>query len=160
MMKVEWSEQAVAEQHGHSRLKGMAKDRVIAVVMASLAFWVLQSGNFAVSQPMPPARDQNALPAESPAPGSYYVQVSSQRIEADAQRSYAALQARFPSLLRARAPVIRKGELNLANGRSVFYRVGVGPFSTAEDATQFCGRLRTAGAPCVVSKAGYWNTGD
>jgi cell division septation protein DedD len=161
-MEVQWSDEALAEQRRHRWPGGMVRARAVAVVSASLAFWTLQSWQSAVSQPVPPAGDQNARRAESVDPGGYYVQVSSQRIQADAQRSYAALQARFPSLLGGRPPLIKKIELLFGNqaNRSVFYRVAVGPFVTAQDATQFCADLRTAGAPCVVSKPGFGNSRD
>ena len=41
-------------------------------------------------------------------------------------------------------------------GRGIFYRAAVGPFQTAEEASKFCGDLKTAGGQCVVQS----NTAD
>jgi cell division septation protein DedD len=87
-----------------------------------------------------------------PAPGgggSYVVQVSSQRNEADAQASYKALQGKFPSVLGSRAPLIKRADLG---DKGVYYRAMVGPFGSSEEAAQLCGSLKTAGGQCVVQK--------
>jgi hypothetical protein len=90
--------------------------------------------------------------AAQPAPsggGSYVVQVSSQRSEADAQASYRALQGKFPSVLGSRAPLIKRADLG---DKGVYYRAMVGPFTSSEEAAQVCGNLKTAGGQCVVQK--------
>jgi hypothetical protein len=90
--------------------------------------------------------------AAQPAPGSggsYVVQVSSQRSEADAQASYRALQGKFPSVLGSRAPLIKRADLG---DKGVYYRAMVGPFGSSEEAAQVCGNLKTAGGQCVVQK--------
>jgi hypothetical protein len=81
--------------------------------------------------------------------GSYVVQVSSQRSEADAQASYKALQGKFPSVLGSRAPLIKRADLG---DKGVYYRAMVGPFASSEEAAQVCGNLKTAGGQCVVQK--------
>jgi hypothetical protein len=81
--------------------------------------------------------------------GSYVVQVSSQRNEADAQASYKALQGKFPSVLGSRAPLIKRADLG---DKGVYYRAMVGPFGSSEEAAQVCGNLKTAGGQCVVQK--------
>jgi hypothetical protein len=81
--------------------------------------------------------------------GGYLVQVSSQRNEADAQASYRALQSKFPTVLGSHAPVIRRADLG---ERGVYYRAMVGPFGTSEEASQFCGSLKSAGGQCVVQR--------
>jgi hypothetical protein len=85
----------------------------------------------------------------SHAVGTYAVQISSQRSEADAQRAFESLQLKFPEQLRNRKPIIVK--LSLAD-HGVFYRVYVGPFTTAEEAGDFCGNLKTAGGQCIVQQ--------
>jgi hypothetical protein len=85
----------------------------------------------------------------APSGGSYVVQVSSQRSEADAQASYRALQGKFPSVLGSRAPLIKRADLG---DKGVYYRAMVGPFGSSEEATQVCGNLKTAGGQCVVQK--------
>jgi hypothetical protein len=91
----------------------------------------------------------NAAQATSSAGGSYVVQVSSQRSEADAQASFRALQGKFPSVLGSRAPLIKRADLG---DKGVYYRAMVGPFASSEEAAQICGNLKTAGGQCVVQK--------
>jgi hypothetical protein len=81
--------------------------------------------------------------------GGYVVQVSSQRNEADAQASYKALQGKFPSVLGSRSPLIKRADLG---DKGVYYRAMVGPFGSPDEASQFCGSLKTAGGQCVVQK--------
>jgi hypothetical protein len=91
----------------------------------------------------------NAAQATPSAGGSYVVQVSSQRSEADAQASFRALQGKFPSVLGSRAPLIKRADLG---DKGVYYRAMVGPFASSEEAVQVCGNLKTAGGQCVVQK--------
>jgi hypothetical protein len=81
--------------------------------------------------------------------GDFVVQVSSQRSEADAQASYTILQDKFPNVLGAWVPIITRVDTG-ANG--TFYRAAVGPFKTADEASQFCGTLKAAGGQCVVQR--------
>ena len=91
----------------------------------------------------------NAAQAAPSGGGSYVVQVSSQRSEADAQASYRALQGKFPSVLGSRAPLIKRADLG---DKGVYYRAMVGPFGSPEEAAQVCGSLKTAGGQCVVQR--------
>jgi SPOR domain len=91
----------------------------------------------------------NAALATPGSGGSYVVQVSSQRSEADAQASFKALQGKFPSVLGSRAPLIKRADLG---DKGVYYRAMVGPFNSSEEAAQVCGNLKTAGGQCVVQK--------
>ena len=81
--------------------------------------------------------------------GSYLVQVSSQRNEADAQASFRALQGKFPAVLGSRAPLIKRADLG---EKGVYYRAMVGPFGSTDEAAQFCSSLKTAGGQCVVQR--------
>jgi hypothetical protein len=81
--------------------------------------------------------------------GGYLVQVSSQRNEADAQASYRALQGKFPGVLGSRSPLIKRADLG---DKGVYYRAMVGPFDSSDEASQFCGSLKTAGGQCVVQR--------
>jgi hypothetical protein len=87
--------------------------------------------------------------ATSGGAGGYLVQVSSQRNEADAQASYRALQGKFPSVLGSHSPVIKRADLG---EKGVYYRAMVGPFGSSDEASQFCGSLKTAGGQCVVQR--------
>jgi cell division septation protein DedD len=88
-------------------------------------------------------------PAAGASGGGYLVQVSSQKNEADAQASYRALQSKFPAVLGSHAPVIKRADLG---DKGVYYRAMVGPFGTPEEASQFCGSLKSAGGQCVVQR--------
>jgi hypothetical protein len=101
-----------------------------------------------------PTADQAAPVASASAPaatasGGYLVQVSSQRNEADAQASFRALQGKFPAVLGSREPVIKRADLG---EKGVYYRAMVGPFGSSDEATQFCGSLKTAGGQCVIQR--------
>ena len=106
--------------------------------------------------PAPESRARVAATAPTqiapPAPtggGGYLVQVSSQRNEAEAQASYRALQGKFPTVLGSHAPLIKRADLG---DKGVYYRAMVGPFGSPDEASQFCGSLKTAGGQCVVQR--------
>lgn len=112
------------------------------------------------AQPAAAAEPRTRVAAVNPAPapaaaatgsgaGGYLVQVSSQRNEADAQASFRALQGKFPAVLGSRAPVIKRADLG---DKGVYYRAMVGPFGSPDEASQFCGSLKTAGGQCVVQR--------
>ena len=90
-----------------------------------------------------------AAPSAGGSSGGYLVQVSSQRNEADAQASYRVLQSKFPAVLGSRSPVIKRADLG---DKGVYYRAMVGPFGSSDEASQFCGSLKTAGGQCVVQR--------
>jgi hypothetical protein len=99
----------------------------------------------------PPTRIASTTPASAPVSsgGGYLVQVSSQKNEADAHASYRALQGKFPAVLGSRSPVIRRADLG---EKGVYYRAMVGPFGSPDEASQFCGSLKSAGGQCVVQR--------
>jgi hypothetical protein len=110
------------------------------------------------SQPAAAAEPRTRVAATSPdqvasvpstGAGGYLVQVSSQRNEADAQTSFRALQGKFPTVLGSREPVIKRADLG---EKGVYYRAMVGPFGSSDEASQFCGSLKTAGGQCVIQK--------
>jgi hypothetical protein len=79
----------------------------------------------------------------------YSVQVSSEHSEAEARAAFRALQAKFPQQLGQRAGLIRRANLG---SKGVYYRVFVGPFASAEQASNLCGSLKAAGAGCLVQR--------
>jgi cell division septation protein DedD len=99
----------------------------------------------------PAANPEPAAPTASAAAssGGYLVQISSQRSENDAQASFKALQGKFPAVLGSRSPVIKRADLG---EKGVYYRAMVGPFASADEATQFCGSLKAAGGQCVIPR--------
>jgi hypothetical protein len=90
-----------------------------------------------------------AQTAPSAGGGGYLVQVSSQRSETDAQASYRALQGKFPAVLGSHAPLIKRADLG---DKGIYYRAMVGPFGSPDEASQFCGSLKSAGGQCVVQR--------
>jgi cell division protein FtsN len=82
--------------------------------------------------------------------GSFLVQVSSQRSEADAQASYRALQSKYPSVLGSQAVVVKRVDLG---EKGVYYRAFAGPFNSSDQATQVCSSLKAAGGPqCLIQR--------
>jgi len=90
-----------------------------------------------------------AAPVAPAAPGGYAVQVSSQRSEAEAQSSYRDLQAKYPNVLGGREPTIRRADLG---AKGIYFRAMVGPFTSADQATELCSNLKAAGGSCIVQK--------
>jgi hypothetical protein len=100
-----------------------------------------------------PARVANNAPtplASAPAAGGgYLVQIASQRSEAEASASFRALQGKYPSVLGSRSATIKRADLG---EKGTYYRAMVGPFGSPDEATSFCGNLKSAGGQCVVQR--------
>lgn len=90
-----------------------------------------------------------AAPAGVPTASGSYVQISSQRSEADAMTSYRVLQGKYPGILGSRQPTVRRADLG---SKGVYYRALVGPFASTDEATQFCVNLQSAGGKCIVQR--------
>jgi hypothetical protein len=99
----------------------------------------------AVAAPTQIAPAQNAT-AHS---GGYAVQLSSQRSEADAQAAFRNLQAKFPSQLGGKQPLIHRVDLG---AKGIYFRAMVGPFASSEEASQMCANLKAAGGTCFVQR--------
>jgi hypothetical protein len=99
----------------------------------------------------PPANETASAAPVAPVAtgGSYAVQVSSQRSEDEAQSSFRDLQAKYPDLLGGRTPIIRRADLG---AKGIFFRAMVGPFTSADQATELCSNLKAAGGSCLVQK--------
>jgi cell division septation protein DedD len=97
----------------------------------------------------PPTRTASIPPTVAPAVGGHVVQVASQRSEQDAQASFRALQAKYPSVLGGRDPLIRRIDLG---ERGIFFRVQVGPFASIDQANDLCTSLKAAGGQCIVQR--------
>jgi hypothetical protein len=107
----------------------------------------------AAPQPVPlnkPAANQTASATPmAPASGGYAVQISSQHSEEEAQSSFRALQAKYPNLLGGHEPIIRRADLG---AKGIYFRAMVGPFASADQATELCSNLKAAGGSCIVQK--------
>jgi len=75
------------------------------------------------------------------------VQLSSQKSESEAQSSFRSLQTKFPNELGDRQPIIRRADLG---SKGVVYRAMVGPFASAQEASQFCASYKAAGGQCFL----------
>jgi SPOR domain len=95
----------------------------------------------------PPASARAAPEATESEASGFVVQLSSQKSEAEAQSSFRSLQAKFPNELSGLQPIIRRADLG---SKGVFYRTLVGPFGSAQEASQFCANYKAAGGQCVV----------
>jgi cell division septation protein DedD len=96
-----------------------------------------------------PAATEIASTPPAASGGGYAVQVSSQRNEKEVQSSFRALQAKYPKLLGGREPMVRRADMG---AKGVYYRTMVGPFVSAEQATELCSNLKAAGGSCIVQK--------
>src|SRR5262245_23034759 len=95
----------------------------------------------------PPASARAAPEATESEASGFVVQLSSQKSEAEAQSSFRSLQAKFPNELSGLQPIVRRADLG---SKGIFYRTLVGPFASAQEASQFCASYKAAGGQCVV----------
>ena len=102
----------------------------------------------ALAQPASTAPEVRSEAAPSPG-GSYAVQVTSQRSEADAQAEFRTLRAKFPTQLGGHEPIVRRADLG---AKGVYYRALVGPFASSQEAAEMCSSLKAAGGSCIVQK--------
>ncbi len=100
--------------------------------------------------PQAPAHTQTAvvMPQPRPTAHNYVVQISAQRSQADAEASFRIMQAKYPSVLGGRQPIIRRKE----SSKGVYYGTQVGPFASRGDAIQLCEELKAAGGNCFVQR--------
>jgi hypothetical protein len=102
----------------------------------------------AVAPPAQPAQPAPAASSGTAGPGSY-VQVSSQRSEAEAQSAFRSLQAKYPNQLGGRQLQILKADLG---AKGTYYRAAVGPFGNANEAAELCSSLKSAGGQCLIQR--------
>ncbi|HEX5508617.1 MAG TPA: SPOR domain-containing protein [Pseudolabrys sp.] len=113
-------------------------------------------GNASMAEARQPMRVANAPAAanvkshgSTSAAHGAFVQVSSQRSEADAQASFRSLQGKYPKQLGGRQVVIHRADLG---AKGIYYRAMVGPFASAGDAAQLCSSLKAAGGSCLIQR--------
>jgi SPOR domain len=125
------------------------------------------SANASANQPLslapqstPAAEPTQRMAATNPTPiapassggGGYVVQVSSQQSEESAAASYRVLQSKYGSVLGSRSPVIKRVDLT-DKGKGIVYRAFAGPYGSAEEATQACNNLKSAGlSACFIPR--------
>src|SRR5262249_12665170 len=95
----------------------------------------------------PPPSTRSAPEATETTAGGFLVQPSSQKSQAEAQTPFPPPQTKFPNTRGDLQPIIRRADLG---SKGVFYRTLVGPFTSAQEASQFCANYKAAGGQCVV----------
>ncbi|MBB4006030.1 SPOR domain-containing protein [Allorhizobium taibaishanense] len=93
--------------------------------------------------PTAPAATQTASAGGA---GGYLVQISSLPSEADAQKSYKSLSAKFGSVIGGRGVDIKAADIP---GKGTYYRVRI-PAGSKDEAVSLCERYRGAGGTCMV----------
>jgi uncharacterized caspase-like protein len=123
--------------------KGPPGERAFAEAFAA---WEQTPVALPVPAAAPPPGNGPAAPVES---GGYIVQLQATRSEADAQTAFRQLQAKYPSVLGSRQPLIRRRD---QGERGIFFVAQIGPFSARSEADQFCEKLKSAGGSCFVQR--------
>lgn len=103
-----------------------------------------------------PAATQPAAPRTTPAPstagqiapGTYIVQVTSQRSESAARNAYRGLQQKYPGILGSREAVIVSANIQ---DRGTYYRARI-PTGSRAEAISLCESLKGAGGDCFVRR--------
>ncbi|MCA1969782.1 MAG: SPOR domain-containing protein, partial [Rhizobium sp.] len=94
------------------------------------------------------AAPEPAAAQPAPAAGGYYMQVASLPSEAEAEKSYRNISAKFGSVVGGRAYEIKRAEIA---GKGTYYRVRISAGTKAE-AQALCERYKSAGGSCLVTK--------
>ncbi|KAB1086412.1 SPOR domain-containing protein [Neorhizobium galegae] len=81
-------------------------------------------------------------------PGDYVIQIASLPSQAEAQKSYQSLSAKFGSVIGGRGVDIKPAEIA---GKGTFYRVRI-PAGGKNEAVALCERYRAAGGTCLVGR--------
>ena len=94
---------------------------------------------------------QASAPAATTSSGGSgsFVQVSSQRSEAEAQAAFRSLQAKYPTQLGGRELLIHRADLG---AKGTYYRAMIGPFANPGEAADLCSSLKAAGGQCLIQR--------
>ena len=103
----------------------------------------------AAARPVPAPTRTASVPSQTAHGAGSFVQVSSQRSEAEAQAAFRSLQAKFPNQLGGRSAQIHKADLG---AKGTYYRAMVGPFASAAEAGELCSSLKAAGGQCLIQR--------
>lgn len=116
--------------------------------MSSAALSTAATAPAATAQPAAavPATTGSTPITTTPATAAAYVQLASQRSEADAQATVQAINTRYGVLFGGAAPEIRRVDLG---ERGIYYRVVV-PAASREGAANICTNIKAAGGDCLL----------
>lgn len=122
---------------------------------ANVVATVTNQGNVrpATAPAQPQAAQQQtaaATPAatSTPSAGGYYIQIASLPSQAEAQKSYQNMSAKFGSVIGGRGVDIKAAEIA---GKGTFYRVRI-PAGDKNEAVALCEKFRSAGGSCLVAR--------
>jgi hypothetical protein len=91
-----------------------------------------------------PAAAAPATPVATSGTAAAYVQLSSQKSQADAQASLNQIKSRWNALFRGETLQIQRADLG---SKGIYYRVRL-PASTLQDATEICASIKANGGEC------------
>jgi cell division protein FtsN len=86
--------------------------------------------------------------ANTPSSGGFYMQIASLPSEAEAQKTYNSMSAKFGSVIGGRGVDIKRAEVA---GKGTYYRVRI-PAGDRSEAAALCERFRAAGGSCLVAR--------
>ncbi|MCM2472187.1 sporulation protein [Rhizobium sp. CG5] len=115
---------------------------------------VTEQGNVAPAVQQPAQRAAAAPQATPPAAtaavpaGGYVIQIASLPSQAEAQKSYQSLSAKFSGVIGGKGVDIKQADIA---GKGTFYRVRI-PAGSKADAVAMCERYRAAGGSCLVAR--------
>ncbi|CUX43712.1 MULTISPECIES: SPOR domain-containing protein [Agrobacterium] len=123
---------------------------------ANVVATVTNQGNVrpATTAPAQPQAAQQQTAAATPAAtstpsaGGYYIQIASLPSQAEAQKSYQNMSAKFGSVIGGRGVDIKAAEIA---GKGTFYRVRI-PAGDKNEAVALCEKFRSAGGSCLVAR--------
>ncbi len=79
--------------------------------------------------------------------GSYVVQVGAFRSDAEAQAQWARMQTKLGDFVSGKSIHVEEADLG---DRGVYHRLRIGPFSSSEDAKDYCMGLKERGQDCLI----------
>ncbi|MBO9628681.1 MAG: SPOR domain-containing protein [Shinella sp.] len=112
---------------------------------------VTENGNVAATETASATQTQQTAEqtqVAAVAPGSYVIQIASVPSEADAQKTYKNLSAKFGSVIGGRGVDIKKAEIP---NKGTFFRIRI-PAGSREEANALCSRYKGAGGSCLVTR--------
>jgi len=121
---------------------------------ANVVATVTNQGNVRPTAPAQPQAAQQQTAAATPAAtstpsaGGYYIQIASLPSQAEAQKSYQNMSAKFGSVIGGRGVDIKAAEIA---GKGTFYRVRI-PAGDKNEAVALCEKFRSAGGSCLVAR--------
>ena len=100
------------------------------------------------AQPSAQVASAPATATSTPSSGGYYIQIASLPSQAEAQKSYQNMSAKFGSVIGGRGVDIKAAEIA---GKGTFYRVRI-PAGDKNEAAALCERFRAAGGSCLIAR--------